>query len=96
MATQVMTMLGEHGFKISTHMVEKARKTPWTFHGSRYCQLICNTNKEKKVQWAKDNLHSSFDDVVWTSEFTIYSAGEQLDIFIEGWLCTKAKTLGTY
>jgi len=28
-------------------------------------------NKENRVQWAKDNLHSSFDDVVCTDESTI-------------------------
>ena len=71
-ATQLVKMLGERGFKISTPTVERARKTlGWTFHGSRYCQLIRNANKEKRVQWAKDNLHSSFDDVVWTDESTI-------------------------
>ena len=66
MATQLVKMLGECGFKIS---VERA--SGWTFHGSRYCQLIQNANIEKRVQWAKDNLHSFVDDVVWTDESTI-------------------------
>ena len=70
--TQLVKMLGKRGFKISMCMVKRARKTrEWTFHGSRYCQLIRNANKEKRVQWAKDNLHSSFDIVVWTDESTI-------------------------
>ena len=72
MATQLVKMLGERGFKISTHTVKRARKSlGWTFHGSQYCQLIRNANKEKRVQWVKDNLHSSFDDVVSTDESTI-------------------------
>ena len=41
-------MLGERSFKFTTHRVETARKTlGWTFHGSRYCQLIWNANKER-------------------------------------------------
>ena len=49
-ATQLVKMLGERSFKISTRTVERARKTlGWTFHGSRYCQLIRNANKEKRV-----------------------------------------------
>ena len=44
----------ERGFKISMCMVKRAKKTrEWTFHGSRYCQLIQNANKEKRVQWAR-------------------------------------------
>ena len=56
-------------------IVVAERKSPktlgWTFHGSRYCQLIRNANNKKRVQWVKDNLHSSFDDVVWTDGSTI-------------------------
>ena len=64
-ATQLIKMLEQRGWKISNSTVERARKTlGWTFHGCRYCQLICNANKEKRVQWAKDNLQNSFDDVV--------------------------------
>ena len=33
-------------------------------HGSRYCQLIRHANKEKRVQWARADLHESFKDSV--------------------------------
>ena len=50
--------------------------------------------QRKEGAVGKDNLHSCFDDVVWTDEST-YSAGEQSDVFVsKGWLCTKAKTSG--
>lgn len=53
-------------------MVERARKTlGWTFHGSCNCLLIRNANKEKRVQWTRDNLDFSFGDVVWTNKSTI-------------------------
>ena len=48
--TQLAKMLEERGWKISWSTVETAKKTlGWTFHGSRYSQLICNANKKKTV-----------------------------------------------
>ena len=71
-STQLVKMLEERGWKVSLSTVERARKMlGWTFHGSRYCQLIRHANKEKRVEWARANLHESFDNVVWTDESTI-------------------------
>lgn len=56
---------------LEEHGRESKEDTGRTSHGSRYCQLICNVNKEKRVQWGRDNLHTSFDDIVWTDESTI-------------------------
>jgi transposase len=75
-STQLVKMLEENGWKVvpwrEQSTVERARKMlGWTFHGSRYCQLIRHANKEKRVEWARANLHESFDNVVWTDESTI-------------------------
>ena len=48
--TQLTKMLEERRWKISWSTVERVRKTlGWTFHCSRYSQLIRNVNKKKTV-----------------------------------------------
>ena len=70
--TQLVRILGERGYKVSKSTIERARRIlGWTFHGSRYCQLIWNVNKEKRVQWALKHCGNDFEDVVWTDESTI-------------------------
>lgn len=81
-ATQLRKMLGQRDFKISMRSVKRARKTlGWTFHSSRHCQFIRNTNKENRVQWAKDNLHSSFDGAVWTDKSTFQLENNQMFLY---------------
>ena len=71
-ATQLVRILEERGYKVSKSTIERARRIlGWTFHGSRYCQLIQNANKEKRVQWALKHRGNDFEDVVWTDESTI-------------------------
>ena len=43
----------------------------WTFCGSAYYQMIQETNKAKRLQWAIDNQGLDFDDVVWTDKCTV-------------------------
>jgi hypothetical protein len=43
----------------------------WTYHGSRYCQLIRHANKEKRVAWVQKHFDDSFEDVIWTDESSI-------------------------
>ena len=70
--TQRVSILEEHGYKVSKSTIVKERQMMgWTFHGSRYCQLIRSVNKEKRLQWAMKNRDNSFEDVVWTDESTI-------------------------
>lgn len=40
----------------------------WT---TRYCQLIRETNKPKRLQWAHDNINDNFHDVIWTDESSV-------------------------
>ena len=71
-ATQILKMLEEGGHKVSLTTIIRARKNlGWTFHGSRYCQLIREKNKEKRVAWAREHLTDNFAGVVWTNEFMI-------------------------
>jgi hypothetical protein len=34
-------------------------KLGWTQHGTRYCQLICDRNKVKRVQWCQEMLDTN-------------------------------------
>ena len=71
-ATQLLKHLENQGFNISQSSIIRARKTlGWTFHGSRYCQMIRARNKERRLAWAKANIGNNFEDVVWTDECII-------------------------
>ena len=43
----------------------------WTTRGAAYCQMIRAVNREKRLRWAMDNLHTNFTDVIWTDEITV-------------------------
>ena len=62
-ATQLMKLLEDRGYKVSKPTIIRARQLlGWTFHGSRYCQMI---------RGAMENVDNHFEDVVWTDEFVI-------------------------
>ena len=47
-ATQLVKMLNAAGYDVSRSTIIRARRRlGWTFHGSRYCQMIRTQNKEK-------------------------------------------------
>ena len=49
----------------------------WTFRGSAYCQMIRETNKVKRLEWALRNKDDEFDDVIWSDECTIQLENHQ-------------------
>ena len=71
-ACQLHRMLTEKGYSISLRTILRCRTAlGWTFRGSAYCQLIRESNKQKRLQWAQQHLGQSFEDVIWTDESTI-------------------------
>ena len=51
--TQLHSMLADNGITILLRTVLRCRTTlGWKFHGSAYCQLIRQVNKEKWLLWA--------------------------------------------
>ena len=71
-AFQLRSLLLSHGFIISKRTVLCCRtQLGWTFRGSAYCQLIRRANKVKRLEWAHQHLHDSFDNVVWTDECSV-------------------------
>ena len=71
-AYQLHRLLTEKGYSISLRTVLRCwTALGWTFRGSAYCQLIREGNKVKRLAWARDHLHDTFDDVIWSDECTV-------------------------
>ena len=57
---------------VSLRTVLKGRKLlGWTSRGAAYSQLFRQQNKEKRLKWARENLHNDFTDVVWSDKTTV-------------------------
>ena len=67
-ASQLHQLLIENRILISLKTILRCRtQLGWTFRGSAYCQLIRNVNKQKRLEWARNNLaeaESGFLDVM--------------------------------
>ena len=77
-AVQLHAMLRDHGYNISLRTILRCRTSlGWTFRGSKYCQLIREVNKVKRLEWARQYMTESFDptvafnDVIWTDECSV-------------------------
>ena len=77
-AVQLHAILREHGYNISLRTILRCRTSlGWTFRRSKYCQLIWEQNKVKRLEWARQYITESFnpsfvfDDVIWTDECTV-------------------------
>ena len=70
-AYQSHRLLTEKGYSISLRTILRCLMVlGWTFQGSTYCQLIREVNKGKRLAWARDHLHDSFDDI-WSNKCTV-------------------------
>ena len=71
-ATQLQALLAERQIYVSLATIVRNRcQLGWIYRGSAYCQLIRQANKIKRLQWAQANIHSNFDDVIWSDETTV-------------------------
>ena len=74
-ASQLYQLLIENRILISLKTILRCQtQLGWTFRGSVYYQLIRNVNKQKRLEWAHNNLaeaESGFLDVIWTDESSI-------------------------
>ena len=43
----------------------------WTRRGTAYCQTIRERNRVKRLEWAKQNLGATFENVIWTDETSV-------------------------
>ena len=59
----------------SLSTIKRARRDlGWTMKRTRYCQLISEVNKEKRMEWCLDRVLSNdfeLSDVIWTDECSV-------------------------
>lgn len=71
-ATQLQAILADRRVYVSLATIVRNRsQLGWIYRGSAYCQLIRNANKISRLQWAQQNRHDSFDNVIWSDETTV-------------------------
>lgn len=70
-AHQLHTILTKAGYNIGIRTVSQCRSSlGWVFAGSRYCQLIREADKTKRLEWARKD-QNDFEDVIYTDESRI-------------------------
>lgn len=73
-ATQLQTLLQRSGYNLSLSTLRRCRRDlGWTFHGSKYCQMVREVNKIKRLEWCRQVLQENddFHDVIWTDETSV-------------------------
>ena len=76
-SAQIKKKLAKHGVDVSLSTVRRSRKQQgWTLQRTRYCQLICNANKIKRLEYAQRVLESgdTFHNVIFSDECSILLA----------------------
>ena len=70
--SQLHALLSREGHRLSLSTVLRCRsQLGWTYRGSAYCQVICDANKVKWLDWARANIGGDFSDVIYTDECSI-------------------------
>ena len=69
---ELKQLLKKEGFDASETSIHQWRKnTGWTSKGTRYCQMIRDNTKEKKLNFAKENKEMTLQDTIYTNETTV-------------------------
>ena len=72
---ELWEQLSTQGIFLSQRTVLRCRTDlGWTARGTAYCQMIRETNKVKRLSWAREHLHEveqGFLDVIFTDESSI-------------------------
>ena len=74
---QLLTLVKDQfpGLKVSIATIKRVRKTlGWSAKKTRYCAMITEVNKEKRMTWCLDRIAEAdleMDDVIWSDESTI-------------------------
>ena len=77
-AVQLHHTLIEKGYQISLRTILHCRTSlGWTFQGSAYYQHICEGNTVKRIAWAREHLHDTIDQVIWTDECTVQTGSHR-------------------
>ena len=64
--------LKAEGVEVSVSSVLRWRKDLGrTSKGTSYCQMICDANKKRRLQFAHETKEMTFDDIIYTDETTV-------------------------
>ena len=83
--------------EVSLSTIKRARRDPgWTMKRTRYCQLINEVNKEKRMEWCLDRVLSNdlrLSDVIWTDECSVQLESHRKIMYhkVHIWACISAK-----
>ena len=70
--TQLHVLLVDLGFSLSLLMILPCQLTlRWTFRRSASCELTCEANQIKRLEWAHKYKNDDFANVVFTGETTV-------------------------
>ncbi|KAK3104734.1 hypothetical protein FSP39_008937 [Pinctada imbricata] len=72
-AKSLQVYLQYRNFQLSISTINRIKQSlGWTLRGTRYCQLIREANKPKRVQWANDHISDTFENVIWSDETSVW------------------------
>ena len=71
-AKELQSVLASNGTSVCAKTALKGRRLlGWTRRGTAYCQMIREQNRVKRLEWARQNVGSTFEDVIWTDETSV-------------------------
>lgn len=71
-AKELQLVAASNGTSVCAKTVLKGRSLlGWTRRGTAYCQMIRERNRAKRLEWARSNLGTTFEDVIWTDETSV-------------------------
>ena len=93
--TQLHCLLQQHGYKLSLQMDLCCQSLlGLTSHGSAYCQLIRDMNKQKWLAQARQYFEDDFLNMMWTDECSVQM--ESHNRFQDVWEASKPKQRWVY
>ena len=92
---QIQKKLSKRGVHVHSSTVRGLRKEQrWTLQKSKYCQLICDMNKIKRLELVHRVLDTeeTFDNIIFSDECSFSLQHFHPTWLCEGWQATQEKT----
>ena len=71
-ASQLYILLSGMGHHLNLRTILRCRTSLGRmFRGSAYCQLICEPNKQKRLEFAREHRNDNFANIVFTDECSV-------------------------
>ena len=70
--SELQKLLSKEGINVSACTIIRWRQQlGWIAQGTKYCQMIRDTNKEKRLDWVIENKDLFLEDIIFSDESTI-------------------------